>query len=184
MAVAPRVGRYIATDQEYVLKLLRRNLRENSVHLSAPPQQKDSLSMKHSHTKVKLNTQMEFLELDWESSDLTSFVASLQDSPGSRLDVVLACDCIYNDTLVEPLVRTCIDLCSQELSDSQFEKTSEGALCIFAQQLRSPEVFEEWLTAFNRRFHVWRVPDNLLDKGLRQGSGYVVHIGHLRDPTP
>ena len=181
MAVASRVARYIATDQDYVLKLLRRNLKENSIQLSAPPQQKDSLSAKLGQTKVEAITQMQFLELDWESSGLNSLSALLQDSSGSKVDTILACDCIYNDTLIEPLVRTCATLCSQELRDRPSEKTPKAAICIIAQQLRSPEVFQGWLTQFHRRFRVWRFPDNLLNQGLKQGTGYVIHIGCLRD---
>ena len=180
MAIAPRVGRYIATDQSYVLKLLRRNLKENSLRLRTPSQQKEDLSAKLSRFRSMPETHIDFIELDWELSDLSSLLASVHDGIGNRLNAVLACDCIYNDTLIQPLVQTCAELCRQEQSDDPLSSMSKGPVCVIAQQLRSPEVFEGWLTEFHRRFHVWKLHDTLLDDGLKQDSGYVVHVGILR----
>jgi len=52
---------------------------------------------------------------------------------------------------------------------------------VVAQQLRSHAGFEAWLKAFQGGFRVWRVPDEMLVDGLKEGSGYVVHVGVLRD---
>ncbi|KAF3360118.1 Phosphoenolpyruvate carboxykinase [ATP] [Verticillium dahliae VDG1] len=95
-------------------------------------------------------------------------------------DLVVACDCIYNDALVEPLVQTSVDACLLRRRD-EGATAREPTLCIVAQQLRSPEVFEAWLKAFHRRFRVWRVPDQVVGEGLAVGSGFVVHVGILRD---
>jgi hypothetical protein len=91
-------------------------------------------------------------------------------------DAVVACDCIYNEALIEPFVATCADLCRL-----RGEETEEPCVCVIAQQLRDPLVFEAWLVRFARSFHTWRVPDALLSEGLRSGTGFVVHVGVLRD---
>ena len=89
---------------------------------------------------------------------------------------VIACDCIYNEALITPFVRTCVDICQLANAHSAEMPT----LCIIAQQLRSDMVFEAWLKAFHRYFKVWRIPDNLLINGLKEGSGFAVHVGILR----
>lgn len=78
--------------------------------------------------------------------------------------------------LVIPFVRTCADICQLGNADSVEKPT----LCIVAQQLRSNTVFEAWLKAFHERFTVWRMPDTNLIDGLKEGSGFVVHVGILR----
>lgn len=122
---------------------------------------------------------LEFLALDWETDSihcLPALLANNKDSNKPRLDAVLACDCIYNEKLIAPLVRTCEDLC--RLADA--ESTDRPTICVIAQQLRSPEVFQAWLIEFMGAFRAWRVPNTLLSDGLKENSGYVVHIGVLR----
>lgn len=53
-------------------------------------------------------------------------------------------------------------------------------ICVITQQLRSPDVFEAWLTDFMAAFSVWSVPDAMLTDGLKENSGFVVHVGVLR----
>lgn len=104
---------------------------------------------------------------------------SLAASEDRRFDVVLACDCIYNDTLIKPLVQTCVDVCNlRELDASKVGK--EPTVVVVAQQLRSDEVFESWLREFMRAFRVWRMPDERLIDGLKTDSGFVIHVGILR----
>lgn len=116
--------------------------------------------------------------LDWEADQVT---ASLAIDGKDDFDLVVACDCIYNDALIEPLVQTCTDVCRLRSSD---ENTSEGkgkpTVCVVAQQLRSAEVFEAWLKEFHRAFRVWRMPDEELIDGLKSDSGFVIHVGILR----
>jgi hypothetical protein len=103
--------------------------------------------------------------LDWETDDV---------SQSPAVDLVIACDCIYNESLIEPLNSTCAALC-------RLRAEGEGpTLCLIAQQLRSPDVFEAWLKSFQEKFVVWQVPDGLLGEGLREGSGCVVHVGIVR----
>jgi hypothetical protein len=61
------------------------------------------------------------------------------------------------------------------------EEEGRPTLCIVAQQLRSPDVFEAWLKSFCEKFVVWQVPDGLVYRGLGEGSGFVVHVGLLRE---
>ncbi len=104
--------------------------------------------------------------------------SSLTGSESRRsFDAVIACDCIYNDALIEPLVQACVDVCKLRM---EHEPEREPTVCVVAQQLRSPEVFEGWLKAFHKVFHVWRLPDEELVDGLKEDSGFVVHIGILR----
>lgn len=176
LAVAPRVRRYMATDQEYVFKLLKQNLENNSPRSKAKIKAKSLVKGRAvAHTENTTRTSnIDVLALDWETSDLRSLPKGLGSlSQDLSVDLVLACDCIYNDALIEPFVRTCAELCRMS--------SNTPTLCVIAQQLRSHEVFEAWLTAFRRQFRVWRVTDELLSERLKGGNGFVVHVGVLRD---
>ena len=94
-------------------------------------------------------------------------------------DAVIACDSIYNDALIEPLVQTCIDVCRLRKLEGEGE-ANRPTVCFVAQQLRSAEVFDGWLKAFHKAFRVWRVPDEGLIDGLKSDSGFVIHVGILR----
>lgn len=177
MNIAPRVRRYIATDQEYVFKTLRHNLDINVEVPKVPSGPKSRKRPKAPNTALKEHRNIETLALDWESSSLQDLaqVLGITATRGS-LDMVVACDCVYNETLVDPLVRTCAELCQISIKDC-----SKPTICVIAQQLRSYSVFEAWLLAFHKLFRVWRVPDELLTPGLRTGSGFVVHVGIWRN---
>lgn len=110
--------------------------------------------------------------LDWEKDEVTPSLTGSESK--SSFDVVIACDCIYNDALIKPLVETCIDACKLRQADES------PTVCLVAQQLRSAEVFEGWLKEFHKAFRVWRIPDEELIQGLRENSGFVVHMGTLR----
>ena len=97
----------------------------------------------------------------------------------SSFEVVIACDCIYNDTLIKPLVQTCIDVCKLRQNGSALSE-NQSTVVIVGQQLRSDEVFESWLKEFHKSFRVWRMPDEQLVDGLRSDSGFVIHVGILR----
>jgi hypothetical protein len=103
--------------------------------------------------------------LDWETSDV---------SATSAVDLIIASDCIYNESLIEPLNSTCAALCRLR---GEGEKPT---IVLVAQQLRSPDVFEAWLKSFVDKFWCWQVPDKLVGEGLREGSGFVVHVGVVR----
>ncbi|KAI1113495.1 hypothetical protein F5Y14DRAFT_452031 [Nemania sp. NC0429] len=178
LAVSPLVSRYTLTDQTYVARLVEKNLQENLVPTQKPSSQKRK--GKPSSTANPVN--LRFEPLDWELDEVTT---SLTGSPYvSSFDAVIACDCIYNDTLIEPLVQTCADACNlrQRGQDAgaQSDETLTPTLCIVAQQLRDPEIFEAWIKEFSKHFRVWRVPEEALSKELRANTGFVVHIGVLK----
>lgn len=109
--------------------------------------------------------------LDWETDEVSNVVEQ-----GESFDAVIACDCIYNDALISPLVATCVDACKLRR-----RVDGEPTVCIVGQQLRSDEVFEGWLKEFSKFFKAYRVPDEMLIDGLKEDSGFVVHIGLLKD---
>jgi hypothetical protein len=168
-------------------------------------------------TETKGLRNVTFAPLDWEldSPSILKEISTLpkQESPDgshrptctpnqpsvnneSGFDILLACDCIYNDALIGPFVQTCADICrfrpasahisaKPNVDRAQSSPISEPLLrptiCIIAQQLRSADVFESWLQQSMEEFRVWRVKDEILGKDLRGGSGYVVHMLVLKE---
>jgi len=176
LVVAPRVKAYVVTDQDYVMKLLKLNISENQPDTTSSSKgRKSSAKSKNSAPAPLKASNIIAQPLDWETDEVTP---SLTGSASSQsFDVVVACDCIYNDALINPLVQTCVDVCKLRALDTE---KSEPSVCVVAQQLRSNEVFEGWLKAFHESFRVWRVPDELLSDGMKSSSGFVVHVGILR----
>lgn len=99
--------------------------------------------------------------------------------------MVIACDCIYNDALIPPFVQTCVDTCKLKGRSSEDDGGEvRPCICVVAQQLRDPEIFEAWLREFSAAgFRVWRLLDEELPDGLKSSSGFVVHVGILREST-
>lgn len=181
ITLARKIGRYVATDQEYVFKLLNANIEDNSFEGKGSGSNVAKYQGKghvhHNNTYVR--SKIEVLALDWESSMVSSLPTAIATSSAEvsqAIDAVIACDCIYNESLIIPFVRTCADICQLNNACSAKKPT----LCIVAQQLRSDLIFEAWLKAFHNLFRVWRIPDDLLIDELKGGSGFVVHVGILR----
>ena len=171
LVLAPKVGKYIVTDQEYVFKGLRRNLETNKATRSKPRQSK--ASSKSAITEPRSNIDnVSLLTLDWETSSLASLSTFLPE--GTDVDLVLACDCIYNEALIAPFVRTCVEICQLRAV------TDRPTLCLIVQQLRSDLVFSAFLTAFMAVFQVWRVPEDRDSQMSSSNAGYVMHLGILR----
>ena len=171
------------TDQPYVQKLVALNIEENQ---QLPPQPRKQGPRRRQEAGTAA-ADVRFTALDWESDVVTSSL-----SPTGSFDLVVACDCVYNDALVRPLVQTCVDACrlkaaaaapdgDDTTTDPTADPTADPCVCVVAQQLRSDDVFQQWLSAFHEHFRVWRFPDDLLPDGLRPDDGFVVHAGILRD---
>jgi hypothetical protein len=178
LSLGPRIKKYIASDQNYVIRLLKQNIIDNLPTTSATNHSRRKSRKKASNAATThLSPNIETLELDWETDSVSSLppLLGLHD-PGEGVDLVIACDCIYNEALIEPLNTTCAQLCRLRTSESGRNPT----LCLVAQQLRSPDVFETWLKSFHRLFHTWKVPDELLTEALRENSGFIVHLGIAR----
>jgi len=180
LTLAPLIESYTLTDQEYVMKLLNRNLLENTSDSSSSANNRGRKSTSKSRkllsntASADVSSNITVQSLDWETDEVS---ASLAGQWGSSFDAVIACDCIYNDTLIRPLVQTCIDICKLREAGPNRQPT----MCIIAQQLRSAEVFDVWLKTFHVSFRVWRVPDADLIPELQSNSGFVVHVGILRE---
>lgn len=222
LSLAPSIGVYVATDQDYVARWVRANIEANAAvalrlsddlhqtqetdhgpRTSRRHREKRSSRPKGSVGKKTSRNEMDgdehnrgeksdglgldnvfFTPLDWELDD----PSSLSVSPDhSGFDVLISCDCIYNEALIPPFVRTCVDICRlrpahQATKDSSSAGERGGpTVCVIAQQRRSPEVFESWLRETLRFFRVWRVVDDVLPEGLRSGSGYLIHLLVLRE---
>lgn len=166
LVLGPRVARVVATDQQYSLKLLNDNIRANTPTKGAK--------------RGSNSGNIDVVALDWETDDMPSFLQMHKLETG--VDAIVVCDCIFNYALIAPLVQTCADICKFRKESLQ---ETEGiilkpTLYIVAQQLRQPDVFEEWLKEFLKIFKVWRVPDDMLSDDLKQGSAFAIHIGILR----
>ncbi|KAI1377532.1 hypothetical protein F4677DRAFT_414696 [Hypoxylon crocopeplum] len=177
LVLVPSVARYTLTDQSYVARLVEKNINENS--LPEKPKQPGANSRKGrgKSTTNQSKADLRFLQLDWELDEVTSSLTG--DKKAKSFDAVIACDCIYNDTLIQPLVQTCADVCRLRCADEG--AADKPAVCLVAQQLRDPEIFEDWIKEFSRSFRVWRIPDNALSKELRSHPGFVIHLGILQD---
>lgn len=167
LVLAPKIGKYIATDQEYVFKLLRQNLENNS-------QTKDKGLRKQQRSQKKLSDScldagVDVLALDWEESMASSISPHLPK--GAGIELVLACDCIYNESLIDPFVNTCADIC---------RLNGTACACVIAQQIRSDIIFHAWLTAALKLFRVWRVEDFPAEIDGSEGAAFTVHIAILR----
>jgi predicted nicotinamide N-methyase len=178
LALSPLVKSYIATDQDYVLKLLRENIAQNSQafarssHQTAKGTKKSKKTPKGDEVASNILTS----SLDWEKDSQSNLYSELHIPEGESIDLLVACDCIYNTYLIDPLVNTCAEIC-------RLAPSARPTVVLIAQQLRSSDVFETWLTAFHEKFHVWRAPDELLDEDLREGKGFALNFGILRGST-
>ncbi|KAJ6258467.1 Succinate--hydroxymethylglutarate CoA-transferase [Drechslerella dactyloides] len=180
LALAPLVSSYIATDQEYCLKLLRKNILENSeTHPETPASSKGRGSggkkSKRPAETPKGTSNVTVLPLDWQLTQVSS-IPELKDR---SVGLVIAADCIYNESLVRPLVDTMAELSTL---NKDTENEAPTTFVLVAQELRSPDVLEAFMTAFCEKFRVWRLPDSLYDGcgdggcALKGGGGYVVHL--------
>lgn len=124
------------------------------------------------------------MALDWELDSVSNLPAQLRigddsvpSGRGDGVDCVTACDCIYNEALLKPFVDTCAAICALRPASAECVPT----VCVVAQQLRSPDVFEEWLELFHQRFRVWRLKSEVLPPTMNDSSGFVIHLGILQD---
>jgi predicted nicotinamide N-methyase len=164
LVLAPSVGRVVATDQHHLLKRLGTNIEAGA---------RDAKARSKGSTRGS-TTNIQTLALDWEEDDVQRTMASNGLSDG--VDMVIACDCVFNYSLITPFVQACVDICKLRSSGDH----SRPTVCVIAQHLRQSDVFEQWLDTFLRLFKVWRVPERLLSPELKGGSGFAVHVGLLR----
>ncbi|KAJ6032202.1 hypothetical protein N7540_002934 [Penicillium herquei] len=203
LTLAPSIQHYIATDQEYVRRYFRTNLDENS-NITSKSMGKSKAGTKNKSKKqgsmkgasasasavsnLTSNPNITFTTLDWELDQPALLKQCIQECSGDDdkgFDLLLSCDCIYNDALITPLVSTCAEICRLRPAYTPSAERENQALkptvCIVAQQQRAPEVFESWLRETLREFRVWRISDEVLGNGLKGGTGYLVHLLLVRE---
>ncbi|KAK4226362.1 hypothetical protein QBC38DRAFT_510464 [Podospora fimiseda] len=171
LLLSPKISKYILTDQPYVSKLIEQNITENHLPHHQPKNKKKKQQQQFLGGG---GGELIFKPLDWESTQVT-----FQEWGNEGYDLIVACDCIYNDALINPLVDTCVDVCKLR-TEGDGEREREGTICLIAQQLRDDTVFEGWLKKFMQHFKVWRIRDEKLPEGLRSGDGFVIHFGVLK----
>ncbi|KAJ9613966.1 Ribosomal protein lysine methyltransferase [Cladophialophora chaetospira] len=169
LVLSRKVQCYVLTDLDYVMKHLRENLAANAV----APRMDTKVTKKKTNQKNPARDNLKTLPLDWERDSARNLETVLPE--GRAIDLVVLCDCVYNEYLVSPLVQTCVDLCRLR------SVTGKETVVLIAQQLRSDVVFEVFLESLMKEFDVWRVPDPDVSKDLGLGSGYAVHVAVLRD---
>jgi predicted nicotinamide N-methyase len=169
LVLARFVQCYILTDLDYVLKHVKENVAANEVALEKG---RNAAKKKSDRKGTAADHVLRILALDWESDSARNLEAVMPQ--GSSIDLILLCDCVYNEYLVSALVQTCADAC--RLGSSRTRAT----VVLIAQQLRTDTVFELFLDSLMREFDIWRVPDGQLSAELRPGSGYAVHLAMLK----
>jgi Lysine methyltransferase len=152
-----RIGRYIATDQAHLLKLLKHNVDENTAPVSKKPTKRSTTSSA-SHP-------VEVVEFDWEyPNTLDNFKDHIADIGPNG--VVIACDTIYNDYLIPHFVNA-VNLV--------LDTMGPGSMLFLAQQLRSEEILESALGALiSSGLSCYHIPDYALSDKLI--NGFCVHI--------
>ncbi|KAH8690804.1 hypothetical protein BGW36DRAFT_389346 [Talaromyces proteolyticus] len=193
LALAPRVGHFLATDQEYVRRKFRENIDENWPEVK-PGRSAGGRRVKGasggksrggngSGSGSGDGVNITFAPLDWERDEpatLKQLIPNADTAADAGFDVLVSCDCVYNEALVPSFVRTCAEICRLRPVQNDSGNEDGGVrlrptVCVIAQQQRSPDVFEAWLREAMRVFDVWRLSDEVLGDGLKDGTGYVVH---------
>jgi len=180
LCLSPYIGRYLWTDQDYVLKTLRQNVEMNA-RSSTAKSTKLKQQPRKSHGKeqpVYERSCIDVVALDWETSDVRSILGVTSLAPS----VLIGVDCVFNPAIIKPFVSTLAEM-STLVEDDQ-----GPVLTIVAQQLRSPDVFSEWLEVMLERFRVWRICKEALTLGAQAEDtkmtveqGYTVHVCILKD---
>ena len=164
--LAPKISTYILTDQGYVMRALRENIDANNLPRGRQPKNAQAKSLRESNLKA--------VALDWETDTPSSEGLGLRQN--QSIDLVVVCDCVYNEYLISPLVQTLADIC-------RLGSPKKPTAVLVAQQLRSETIFEQFLSALLEQFKVCRLQDQALPPSLQGGSGYVMHLALSKEPV-
>ncbi|CAN6596804.1 hypothetical protein TRVA0_001S03356 [Trichomonascus vanleenenianus] len=165
--LAPLVKRYLATDQEHILKLCKYNIEQNIVQTQKKNTVK-SRRKKKEEPEHESPVEWHTIEYDWEyASQQIGQLNPYIHSVGSN-GLIIACDTIYNDYLI-PFFVDALWKVAETMADGEEEPS-----ILIAQQLRAEEVLTSVLTALvEKGFQLFNVPSTLLSKELIEG--YTVH---------
>ena len=180
LTVHDRAARYIATDQEYILAHFKRNIADNM--------QTEKLNTMQRRNQVRrplTAPRIETLALDWETHHVSKQLGRhLRDFPHqgeqethADIAVLLACDCIFNEHLIEPFVQACRAICELQ---RQLGSGRGDTLCVTGHQVRCPEVLEQWMSSMMQHFTLSRVKSRYLCDDFAEPSGFVAHLAVLR----
>lgn len=142
------VGHFIATDQKHILKLLKENITNNVLNYK---------SSTLPSTSQNLNVTIDVIEFDWEELHVGCF--NLDSLKVQLVDVILACDTIYNEYLIGPFINTLKKL------------LHANAYALVAIQLRDAVTIERFVTELvqSEGLSAYVVPPNLLTRRLKLG---------------
>ncbi|KAG5361630.1 Ribosomal lysine N-methyltransferase 5 [Yarrowia sp. C11] len=151
---APLVKTYVATDQTHLLKLTKKNIETNLSHY-----QSETIPTQSNKAKYRL----ECMELDWEDPEESWNEIKTGPFEDNYPDLVIACDTIYNEYLIDPFVETLKLVSGPE------------TVIMVAQQLRLSDIFETFMTALiDAGLRVFAVPEHLIGEDFAQG--YSLHL--------
>jgi len=109
-----------------VLKLLRQNIAEN-LHTVFSQQRKSKNAKGSGKRNAKAGDvaaaagaedRITTMELDWETDSVSHL---------PPVNLIISCDCVYNEALIEPLNSTCAAICKLQ------EDQSKPTICLIAQ---------------------------------------------------
>lgn len=172
-ALASRIAKCVLTDQRSILKLLDANVASNLDSTDSLKQKKRSAKGHRTNYNGTPKPKIYTRELNWELDDESALTDVLE--PNDEIDLIVLCDCVYNDFLAEPLIRTCENLCGRH--------GKADTVLLIAQQLRSDEVVSLFLSALSKSFDIWRLFDAYNHPELRDGSGFAIHLACLKKST-
>eukprot|EP01025_Chloroclados_australasicus_P021962 TRINITY_DN22863_c0_g1_i1.p3 TRINITY_DN22863_c0_g1~~TRINITY_DN22863_c0_g1_i1.p3 ORF type:complete len:203 (-),score=39.41 TRINITY_DN22863_c0_g1_i1:98-643(-) len=135
MMCALKGANVVFTDQKEVLPLLQGNIDRN---LSPGV-------LKGMGWDVKSVGQICVKELDWLRPE------QRQEFQEMQIDVIVCADCVYNESLVEYLLETVLDICGSKTT------------VVVVNEDRSDAVRERFEELFERHFTIKKVPHSKMD---------------------
>ncbi|KAI8854977.1 putative methyltransferase-domain-containing protein [Chytridium lagenaria] len=174
---ATGASRVIVTDQMDIMKLIQKNFKANA----------DACK----------GARVEFAELMWGESDHKHVFETFKCAEDIKpfLDFVVASDCVYNDSIVSPLVVTMTSLCTpfcgnpEELTQKSYDEAStipsppdNVTKVIIIQEMRTEEVHAVLLEELlSKGFKIWRMPSQVVTtvSNLSEPPSCVVYMAWL-----
>lgn len=168
VALANYVDKYVCTDQKGLLNGLKRNIKHNIDELRLRNMESSTLGFEISR-RTALKTELDVLDLDWESFGLKSpNFHTLLTPAGPSTVCILSMDVVYNEFLIAPYLRTLKKLLQT------YEKSGNTSFAILGIQLRDQDVVEMFLSTAVVQFElkVCAIVDSEIDK-TRFGLYYI-----------
>ena len=161
----------VLTDQAPQLRLMSRSLALNERLLQT---RRDAAARRDKRPGEQHCAHV--CELDWEHFDAADFTTPRPPT------AILCSDCVYNPSLIAPLVACAKELCAaadEALGDDE----AHGGSCVvwFAMEVRAVDVLEEFVEALVEAFHVARLPLDL-QAASHTSKRALVYACRLRKP--